>query len=175
MGETAKAIDILKSDYEKRKERNTLFSKRSYAKFLGLSSGRLVDIMNEKVPLSERTALQIYKKLNLSPTEQEKFLSLVRKEQLQRVDRRRKYPNGPIQYLENQQETLRAALNSLGQGFELPVDFSSVAIPFNTEKLNEAKALIRQFQYNLAALAAGSSEHTYCLNVQLFPFLKQTE
>lgn len=94
-----RAVEILYQDYEMRRVKNPRFSKRSYARILGVSSGRLTDILNQKSPLSEKMAATFATKLILSPEERDYFLHLVENEQQTRVDRRRKTSRLPIKKL----------------------------------------------------------------------------
>ncbi|MFM6930029.1 MAG: DUF4423 domain-containing protein [Bdellovibrio sp.] len=82
-----KSVEILFHDYELRKNRNPRFSKRAYANALGLSSGRLTDILSQRSPLAVKSAMNIAKKLVVPAHEQELFVALVENEQ---VDRRQK-------------------------------------------------------------------------------------
>jgi len=86
-----KSIEILNHDYEIRKKRNPRFSKRAYANALGLSSGRLTDILSERGPLAVKSATKIAKKLIVPINEQELFVALVENEQ---VARRQKTASG---------------------------------------------------------------------------------
>lgn len=84
------SIEMLISDFEEKKKKNPRFSKRSYASYLKISSGRLSDILTGKSPLTEKKALAIVGKLNLTPQEQRHFLRLVENESHSRVDGRRR-------------------------------------------------------------------------------------
>lgn len=84
------SIEILKKDYEKRRQKNCRFSKRSYARTLGISSGRLTEIFNGTAPLTPKRAIEIVPNLLLDPEEKNFFLRLVEREYDQKVDRRRK-------------------------------------------------------------------------------------
>lgn len=169
-----RAIEILQHDYEERQKRNVRFSKRSYAKLLGLSSGRLVDLLNGKTALTEKAARLLISKLNLSPADQDHFLNLVRTEQFHRVDRRRKIKTaGQVVFLDDSRKLLESALKVLESGDSSMCDFSGAKIPVHPEKMNEVKTLVRKFQFNLAALADESTDgDTYCVSVQLFPASK---
>lgn len=87
------SIEILKKDYEKRKQKNSRFSKRSYARTLGISSGRLTEIFNGTAPLTPKRAIEIVPNLLLGPEEKNFFLRLVEREYDQKTDRRRKTQN----------------------------------------------------------------------------------
>ncbi|UXR64547.1 DUF4423 domain-containing protein [Bdellovibrio bacteriovorus] len=84
----ATSKDVLLFDYNSKKSKNSRFSKRSYAKLLGISSGRLTEILNGKAPLTEKKAQSIVNKLGLEPYEKQYFLRLVENENLQRTERR---------------------------------------------------------------------------------------
>lgn len=86
-----KSVEILIHDYEIRKKRNPRFSKRAYANLLGLSSGRLTDVLSERSPLAVKSAAKIAKKLIVPTQEQELFVALVENEQ---VARRQKTGSG---------------------------------------------------------------------------------
>ncbi|MEK2644262.1 DUF4423 domain-containing protein [Bdellovibrio sp. BCCA] len=166
-----RAVDILKYDYESRRQRNPRFSKRSYAKFLGISSGRLADLMNERIPLSEKMALLVYKKLDVTSEDQEHFLNLVRNEQVHKMDRRRKINfDKQVIFLKDTKKSLEEALKILESGDTDLCDFTSVTVPVSAKKLDQIRVLVRQFQFNLAALAHEENvEDTYCLSIQLVP------
>lgn len=57
--------NCLKKEYEIRNERNKLYSLRSFARDLSLSSGRLSDIINKNAAVSEKTLLFLADKLSL--------------------------------------------------------------------------------------------------------------
>lgn len=172
-----RAIEILIYDYEMRRTRNPRFSKRSYAKLLGVSSGRLTDLMNEKISLSEKMALSVYKKLDLPLGEQELFLSLVRNEHVHKVDRRRKINfEKQVIFLKDNKKSIENALKVLESGNTAQCDFSSISFPISAQKLDQAKKLVRQFQYNLAALAHEENiKDTYCLSIQLVPTSRRVD
>ncbi|MGE5085033.1 MAG: DUF4423 domain-containing protein [Bacillota bacterium] len=86
----ATSRDILLFDYEKKRQRNSRFSRRAYGKLLGISSGRLTEILNGKSPLTNKKAQSIVHKLDLDSFEQHFFLLLVNRENATREDRRRK-------------------------------------------------------------------------------------
>ena len=86
----ATSRDILLFDYEKKRQRNSRFSRRAYAKLLGISSGRLTEIFSGKSPLSNKKAHSIVRKLDLDSLEQHYFLRLVERENSSREDKRRK-------------------------------------------------------------------------------------
>lgn len=129
-----------------------------------------MDLLNERTPLSEKTALAVLNKLLLSPEEQNHFLNLVHLEQMKRVDRR-KMPSPPSLIIqEDTKSCLLSALSSHNSLNPITTDFSSVVISLAPDRLPEAKRIIRDFQYKLARLAKDQSEmETYLLNIQLFP------
>lgn len=62
-------LEILTREYEKRRQRNPRYSMRSFAKALGLSSGRLSELINGRRNISVTTAKRIGEKLQLSKSE----------------------------------------------------------------------------------------------------------
>jgi uncharacterized protein (TIGR02147 family) len=72
--------EILQFDYEVKKKKNSRFSMRSYAKMLGISSGRLSEILSGKSPLTEKKARSIIDKLSLDTQDKQYFLRLVENE-----------------------------------------------------------------------------------------------
>lgn len=72
----AELIDIIRKDFADRKEKNPRFSLRSYAQRLGLSSGSLSDLLNEKRNwhVSRLRAAEITEKLSLSEKARNKLL-----------------------------------------------------------------------------------------------------
>jgi uncharacterized protein (TIGR02147 family) len=85
-----KASDILEQDYQLRKSRNHRYSKRSYAKLLGVSSGRLTDILSGRRPITPKKASEWADRLAISPEDQRLFKILVDNEERIRVDLRDK-------------------------------------------------------------------------------------
>lgn len=169
MSDENKPIRILLNDYEQRKQRNARFSKRAYARYLGISSGRLADLLNGRTRLSVRLAQKIAEKLGISDTEKQDFIYLVSIEQLRKVDGRRSIKK-PVVMIENLNHSFSQALNLYNSDERVSGDFSTIILPCNANKLAEARALIRKFQIRLAALCAQEdSVETYYLNVQLFP------
>lgn len=72
------------------------------------------------------------------------------------------------------QEAHRESLEIAKEKLEsIPVelrDFSSITIAINTQKMPEAKAIIREFQDKIhALLSKGATDEVYQLNCQLFP------
>ncbi|KYG64844.1 hypothetical protein AZI86_11620 [Bdellovibrio bacteriovorus] len=72
----AELIEIIRKDFADRKEKNPRFSLRSYAQRLGLSSGSLSDLLNEKRnwQVSKLRAAEITEKLSLSEKARNKLL-----------------------------------------------------------------------------------------------------
>ena len=65
---------FLKQKFVERKSKNASYSIRAYARDLGLSSGRLVDILNDKVPVGPRLAATLADRLKLSEQDSESFV-----------------------------------------------------------------------------------------------------
>ncbi|WP_413578544.1 TIGR02147 family protein [Bdellovibrio sp. HCB290] len=86
----ATSRDILKYDFEKRRKKNSRYSQRAYAQLLGVSSGRLTEILNGKSPLTTKKAHILVRKLDLDQIEMQYFLRLVESENTIRKDDRRK-------------------------------------------------------------------------------------
>lgn len=84
------AKDFLLHDYSQRRQRNPRFSKRSYAFYLGLSNGRLTEILSGKSPITEKRAKAIVGKLNLDDGEKTLFLRFVENENQSRHDGRKR-------------------------------------------------------------------------------------
>lgn len=59
----------LKREYKKRFERNSNYSLRSFARDLGLSSGRLSEILNKESAISQKTLDQVHQKIELTDRE----------------------------------------------------------------------------------------------------------
>ena len=71
---------ILLEELELRSNRNNRYSLRAFARFLGLTSARLSEILNRKSGLSREAAAKIAKRLDFSETETEIFCDLVESE-----------------------------------------------------------------------------------------------
>ncbi len=84
------ASDFLEIDYQARKSRNYRYSKRSYAKLLGISSGRLTDILAGRYPITSKKAASWAKLMVIPEVEIKTFLLLTQNEQQNRVDKRSK-------------------------------------------------------------------------------------
>jgi uncharacterized protein (TIGR02147 family) len=74
------AADFLRAQYEERKKKNSRYSLRAYAKLLGISSGRLSEVLSKKSLLGYRTATKITAKLDLTTKEKSAFLAMVESE-----------------------------------------------------------------------------------------------
>src|SRR4051812_3089835 len=88
----------LKSEFARRCERNRAYSLRAYARALGLAPGALSEVFSGKRVPSYRMARKLVAALDLSPTEEERFLSsLAEKHQSRGLERVnpifRKYPS----------------------------------------------------------------------------------
>jgi len=79
--------EMLKLDYKLKQSKNSKFSQRSFAKMLGISSGRLTEIFNGKAPITEKSARTIATKLKFSAEDKLLFLTLVENEALARLKR----------------------------------------------------------------------------------------
>lgn len=70
-------INLFREDYLQRKEKNPLYSIRSYAKYLDLTPAYVSMIFREKRHLSHSTAIRISKKLKWSREKQKYFVNLL--------------------------------------------------------------------------------------------------
>jgi uncharacterized protein (TIGR02147 family) len=61
-------IQILKTEFAARSQRNPSYSIRAFAKYLGISHTGLSLIMSGKRPLSQKASVQIAERLNLDPS-----------------------------------------------------------------------------------------------------------
>jgi PAS domain S-box-containing protein len=73
-------ISLLESELQKRKDRNSRYSLRAFASFLGIDPSALSRILHGKQELSVQLALQVVLKLNLQGEEQERFIGSVARE-----------------------------------------------------------------------------------------------
>lgn len=89
--EFSKSKDILQAEFDTRKAKNSRYSKRSYALQLGLSSGRLVEILSGKSQISFEKALEVAEKMRLSESDKRYFLLIVQNEIAVRFDGRKKH------------------------------------------------------------------------------------
>lgn len=71
------AADYLISIFNERKEKNSRYSLRAYARSLGVSSGQLSEILSGKRPLSHKLARRISIALALTETESHRLIHLV--------------------------------------------------------------------------------------------------
>lgn len=67
--------DLLEREYIKRKQRNSAYSLRAFAKYLGIGIASLSDCLSLKRSLSKKNILKIIDKLELSPHEAEILLA----------------------------------------------------------------------------------------------------
>lgn len=77
--------EMLQYSYQLKQSKNPKFSQRSYAKMLGISSGRLTEIFNGKAPITEKKARAIVTKLKFSAVDKLQFLTLVENETISRL------------------------------------------------------------------------------------------
>ncbi|MGE0174352.1 MAG: TIGR02147 family protein [Oligoflexales bacterium] len=80
--------DFLLNAYKEKRQKNSQYSLRSYAKFLGISAPQLSKILNRKQPLSLRHATQIADKLALSPSQRSQLATALNSELLLPTDAR---------------------------------------------------------------------------------------
>ena len=73
-------VDFIKREYANRKNLNSAYSLRAYAKSLGLAVSGLSSILNKKSGLSEKMAQKIAVEIELDEVEREVFLNLVNSE-----------------------------------------------------------------------------------------------
>lgn len=69
--------DILRSYWTNIHSRNHRYSLRSFARLIGISSGRLSEVLSGKQGLSARSAEQIAQRLKMAPDVQKRFVCLV--------------------------------------------------------------------------------------------------
>ena len=69
--------EILREEFQIRVQKNQNYSLRAYARDLGVTSGNLSNILNQKLSVSYKKAVLISKKLNLDVEDQKLFLKLV--------------------------------------------------------------------------------------------------
>ncbi len=80
MSEVKTVSAILKSIFDSRKNRNKGYSLRAFARDLGISPGRLSDILSDTTIPGSRLILRIVKALKLGPYETESVLRVVEKQ-----------------------------------------------------------------------------------------------
>jgi transcriptional regulator with XRE-family HTH domain len=71
-----KALEVLLKKYEEGRQKNTRWSKRAFAKRLGVSPGALSEIFSQKRSLSLKLRRKMAGKLELSPMEEADFFSV---------------------------------------------------------------------------------------------------
>lgn len=69
-----KHLEILSRELEARVQKNTRYSLRAYAKFLGLHSSALSRVMSGKLEMTSETGVKIAKRLKLSEDETRVFI-----------------------------------------------------------------------------------------------------
>ncbi|QDK44517.1 hypothetical protein DOM22_04765 [Bdellovibrio sp. ZAP7] len=84
------SYQILLAEYESRQSKNKRFSRRAFAALLGISSGRLHEIMNGRHPITLKMAKKLIAKLNLEESKAAYFLRLVESEAYLRADGRKR-------------------------------------------------------------------------------------
>lgn len=142
--------EILKNEFEKRKQRNPLYSLRAFARLIDLSSPRLSDILNKKKGLSKEKALQIAKRLDLVGKESEYFVLLVESEH-QRKKKLREEATKKLDTFFDQQFTLKFHLTIKNdQVDELKKDLTDFLETFNKKKSNKDNG--KSYQLNLELL-----------------------
>lgn len=67
-------ISLLESELQRRKERNSRYSLRAFASFLGIDPSALSRMLSYKQELSIPIALQVLARLKLSPEDEERFI-----------------------------------------------------------------------------------------------------
>lgn len=72
-------LQILESSYNKIRQKNPQYSRRAYARKLGISSGMLSDVINGKARFTKKRAGEIIEKLELSPKEKARLMVLLGK------------------------------------------------------------------------------------------------
>ncbi len=72
------AVEWLHYEYTLRNKRNSLFSLRAFARYLGIQPGPLSEILSAKRTLTPRQALHIAERMGLNEFEKEKLLALVK-------------------------------------------------------------------------------------------------
>ena len=67
-------VEMLRSELQRRKDKNRLFSLRAFAKLMGQHPSAMSRILNSKQELSIAASAKIMKKLGLTPDQQEIFI-----------------------------------------------------------------------------------------------------
>lgn len=75
----ADPVEILLSEFERRKSRNTRYSLRAFAKAAGISSGRLSEILSRKRAITPASAVKIAENIDLPPAKHRMFLESIAK------------------------------------------------------------------------------------------------
>lgn len=79
------AVDFLREEFSRRSARNPSFSLRAFARLVGISPGRISEIMSGRKPMGLRNAERVATQLQFDDKRREAFLNLVRKQQRGRV------------------------------------------------------------------------------------------
>lgn len=85
------ALDWLKLALEKRKEKNTSYSSRAFARDINISQTLISLILNGQRPLTKKVALKILPGLGFNPEETSQFMLVVQSEEVQRKLGRKAY------------------------------------------------------------------------------------
>lgn len=72
--------DFLYEEFKKRRDKNSSYSLRAFARDLEINPSRLSEIMNGKVGLSDTKGAELADRFGLAPKEREYFLDLIRAE-----------------------------------------------------------------------------------------------
>ena len=78
--------EILRQEYQKRKDKNAQYSIRAFARDTEFHAGELSQILRTKKRLSLSAGIRILKKLNLDKEVQEKFLSSIVAEYVEKLN-----------------------------------------------------------------------------------------
>ena len=73
---------FLREEFQRRKQRNSQFSLRAFARWLQISPAQLSQILSGKRPVTVKTIAKIARKLDLSPAQQQRLLRATQKPQL---------------------------------------------------------------------------------------------
>jgi uncharacterized protein (TIGR02147 family) len=79
----------LRHAYEERRQRNPRYSQRAFSRFLGISSGRLCELMSGKREIGPALASRISERLALAPNEYQAWLHNIERRRQSRVRRQR--------------------------------------------------------------------------------------
>lgn len=109
---TDPAAALLK-EYSRRKRTNPRYSQRAFARFLGLPSGRLCEILQRRRRLTPVLGARIAEKLAYGPTERARFLEAIQASRVERARARRLFrlaedPSDPVRYRELANDVFQA-------------------------------------------------------------------